>query len=44
MWRPAESSDDINYLHIRNGVFEMKNKFLKEELDFLENPPVDSCD
>lgn len=42
IWREAKSPDNIDYLHIKNGAFEMKNKFLKEELDFLENPSVES--
>ncbi|XP_065209336.1 juvenile hormone esterase-like [Planococcus citri] len=36
IWNPVESSD-INYLHIKDGAFEMKKELLKEEAEFLES-------
>ncbi|XP_065209353.1 juvenile hormone esterase-like [Planococcus citri] len=40
IWNPVNSSD-INYLHIRNGTLEMKERLLEEEYEFLYSVPVD---
>ncbi|XP_065209355.1 juvenile hormone esterase-like [Planococcus citri] len=40
IWKPVDSQD-INYLHIKDGKFEMRDKLLKEEYEFLESVPVD---
>ncbi|XP_065226484.1 juvenile hormone esterase-like isoform X1 [Planococcus citri] len=36
IWDPVESSN-LNYLHIQGGTLQMKNEFMKEESEFLEN-------